>query len=215
MSGLVDPSQQRTRGQVWLRRAAVALAMVALVGLLVWMGLHISGGAKGPKHQIAKIALLPDTPPPPPPPPPPDKPKVEPKNEMKQQVDKPKQQAPQAPEPLKMEGQAGEGPSPFAAGEVKNDYIGGDIGNGSRFAAYVGRVAQMLQEALAKRNMKVPNARVFLWLQPDGSIQRYEVKGASGDAERQLRVAMGELGRLPEAPPLDMPMPVGLEISGR
>ena len=34
------------------------------------------------------------------------------------------------PQQLKMEGQAGEGPSAFAAGDVKQDYIGGDIGNG-------------------------------------------------------------------------------------
>jgi hypothetical protein len=212
MTGLVDASQERTRLQTWSRRALVGLVLLAFIALIAWLGSQLSHGSRGPKRQVAKIALLPDTPPPPPPPPP-DKPKIEPKNQLKQQADKPKQQAPPQPEPLKMEGAAGEGQSPFAAGEVKNDYIGGDIGNGERFSAYVGRIAQLLQEALIKRNLRIPNARVFLWLQPDGAIQRYEISGASGAEERQLRTAMAEIGRLPEAPPLDMPMPMGLEIS--
>ena len=216
MTGLVDARQERTRLQIWSQRALVGLALLALIGLMAWLGARLSGGGHAPSRQVAKIALLPDTPPPPPPPPP-DKPKIEPKNEIKQQIDKPKLQAPPQPEQLKMEGQAGEGPSPFAAGEVKNDYIGGDIGNGAgeRFAAYVGRVAQLVQDALAKRNLKVQSARLFLWLQPDGSIQRYEISGASGNTEHQLRTAMAEMGRLPEAPPQDMPMPMGLEISTR
>ena len=132
---------------------------------------------------------------------------------MKQQVDRPKQQTPPEPQQLKMEGQAGEGPSPFAAGEVKNDYVGGDIGNGARFAAYVNRIEQLIQEQLAKRNLRIANAKVYLWLSSDGALQRYEINGASGDSERQLRTAMATIGRVPEAPPQDMPMPMGLEIS--
>ena len=213
MTGLVDASQERTRLQTWSRRALVGVILLALVALIAWLGARLSHSGSAPARQVAKIALLPDTPPPPPPPPP-EKPKLEPKNEIKQQADKPKQQTPPEPEPLKMAGEAGEGPSPFAAGEVKNEYIGGDIGNGSeRFAAYVGRIAQLLQEALIKRNLRIPSARVFLWLQPDGAIQRYEISGTDGNEERQLRTAMAEIGRLPEAPPQDMPMPMGLEIS--
>jgi len=214
MDSLLDPSQHRTPAQQWLRRIGAGLVMLSCVGLLAWAGFNLSHGPANAPRQIAKIALLPDTPPPPPPPPP-EKPKIEPRNEIKQQLDKPKLQAPPEPEQLKMEGQAGEGPSPFAAGEVKNDYIGGDVGNGARFTAYVGRVAQMVQDELARRNMKVRNARLFLWLQADGAVQRFEIRGADGDTEHQIKIAMADLGRLPEAPPQDMPMPMGLEISGR
>jgi periplasmic protein TonB len=213
VSGLVDASHERSRGSVWLRRFLMALGMMAFVGVVAWAGLNMSRSAR-PAHQVAKIMLLPDQPPPPPPPPPPDKPKLEPKNEIKQQADKPKQETPPEPQQLKMEGQAGEGPSPFASGEVKNDYIGGDIGNGQIFSAYVGRVAQYLQEELVRRNLKIADAKVFLWLTPDGAVQRYEIQGAGADVERQLRTAMANI-RLPEAPPQDMPMPMGLEISGR
>ena len=212
MSGLVDASQQeRSRTSLWLRRLGVGLVMLAFVGVVAWAGFSMSR-SRPPARQVAKIMLLPDQPPPPPPP---EKPKIEPKNEIKQQADKPKQETPPEPPQLKMEGQAGEGPSPFAAGEVKNDYISGDIGNGSRFAAYVGRVAQLIQDELTRRNLKVADAQVFLWLTPDGTVERYQIEGASGEMERQLRIAMANMGRLPEAPPQDMPMPVGLEISGR
>jgi protein TonB len=213
VSGLVDASQERSRASVWLRRFAMALVMLAFVGVVAWAGFNI--GHSSPRaRQVAKIMLLPDQPPPPPPPPP-EKPKIEPKTEMKQQADKPKQETPPEPQQLKMEGQAGEGPSPFASGEVKNDYIGGDIGNGAAFAAYVGRVAQLIQDELTRRNLKAADARVFLWLTPDGKVERYQIEGASGEIERQLRVAMANMEQLPEAPPQGMPMPMGLEISGR
>jgi periplasmic protein TonB len=215
VSGLVDKGQERSKGQVWLQRSAYALGMAAVVALIAWMGFSLNHSSPGPKRQVAKLALLPDTPPPPPPPPPPEKPRIEPKNEIKQQNDKPKQETPPEPQQLKMEGAAGEGPSPFAAGEVKNEYIGGDVGNGARFAAYVGHVAQFVQESLAKRNLRAANARIFLWLSADGAVQRYEINGASGDLERQLRSVMAEMARVPEAPPQDMPMPMGLEISDR
>jgi periplasmic protein TonB len=216
MSDLVDSSlQERSALQRWMRRLLMAAFMFAFVGLVAWAGLNLSRGSGGPARQVAKITLLPDTPPPPPPPPP-EKPKIEPKNEIKQQIDKPKMVTPPEPEQIKMAGQAGEGPSPFAAGEVKNDYIGGDIGNGSRYAAYVDRVAQLIQSELTKRKVRIADARVYLWLSSDGAVQRYQVDGAgSGEFERELRMAMSDLGRLPEAPPQDMPMPLGLEISGR
>jgi protein TonB len=213
MSDLVDTSMRYSGRHNWQRIAALTLALTCFVVLVAWAAFKLSRSTPGPAHQVAKIALLPDLPPPPPPPPPPDKPRVEPKAQMQQSpVQK---QTPPEPQQLKMDGQAGEGPSPFASGDVKNDYIGGDVGNGARFAAYVSRIAQLVQETLARRNLHAANARVLLWLKPDGSIQRYEVRGASGDLERQLRTAMADLGRVPEAPPGDMPMPLGLEISDR
>jgi len=210
---LVETSPRGSATQLWSRRVALALGMLAFVALVAWAGFNLSRTATGPARQIAKIALLPDIPPPPPPPPP-ERPKIEPKNEIRHQLDKPKIEAPRDLQQLKMQGQAGEGPSPFAAGEVQNDYIGGDIGNG-RFAPYAGRIAQVIQDALTKRKMKVSNARMLLWLTADGTVQRFEISGAGPDMDRELRTAMADLGRLPERPPQDMPMPLGLEISAR
>jgi hypothetical protein len=212
MSNLVDPRPERSPQRIWIQRIGTTLGVVALGALIVWTAMHLSRAGKAPARQVAKIALLPDTPPPPPPPPP-EKPKVEPKTEVKQQIEKQKVETPPEPQQVKMEGPAGEGPSPFTAGEVKNDYIGGEVGNGAVFASYVGRVAQLIQEELSRRKGKLGSARVLLWLNPDGAVERFEVRGAAADTERQIRTAMADLKRVPEGPPQGMPMPMGLEIS--
>jgi hypothetical protein len=215
MSDLVGGGTNPTGLRLWVRRAVMTLLLFGVVGLIAWAGIGLSKGPSGPQRHVARLALLPPDAPPPPPPPP-EKPKVEPpKTEMKQQLDKPKPEIVPQPEPIKMAGAAGEGPSPFAAGEVKNDYIGGDTGNGQVFAFYAGRVAELIQQQLTRRNARVHEAKVYLWLRPDGTVERYEVSGVNGDGERLVRTAMADLGRFPEAPPQGMPMPVGLEISGQ
>src|SRR6186713_2980261 len=131
MSDLVD-TRPDSPARNLMRRVSITVAVLGFIGLAFWMGWRlVHSKSDGPKRQVAKIALLPDTPPPPPPPPP-DKPKIEPKTETKQQLKEQKADPPPEPQQLKMEGAAGEGPSPFTAGEVKNDYIGGDVGNGER-----------------------------------------------------------------------------------
>jgi protein TonB len=199
--------------KVWLRRGVIGIAMFGFVGAVVWGGMILSHGPQGPKRQVARIMILPDTPPPPPPP---EEKKPPPKEEQpKQQVETPKQQTPPEPQQLKMEGQAGEGPSAFASGEVKQDYIGGDIGDGSRYAAYVARLEQIVQDELTRHKLRVTNVKLFLWLLPDGSVQRVSVAGGDGEAERSVRTALADLTHVNEAPLTDMPMPVGLEISVR
>ncbi|MGD0489907.1 MAG: TonB-dependent receptor [Steroidobacteraceae bacterium] len=199
--------------RLWLRRALIGIGMLGFIGAVVLGGMNLSRGPQGPKRQVARIMILPDTLPPPPPP---EEKKPPPKEEQpKQQVEAPKQQTPPEPQQLKMEGQAGEGPSAFAAGEVKQDYIGGDIGDGSRYAGYVSRLEQMIQDELTRHKLRVTNVKVFLWLLPDGSVQRVTVAGGDGEAERSVRTALADLTRVNEAPVADMPMPVGLEISVR
>jgi protein TonB len=201
-------------GVRWGQRIAIGLGLLCLAFAVVWFFLNLSHGPTAPKHQVAHIMVLPDTPPPPPPPPDEKKPPP-PKEEktMQQQVVAPKQEAPPEPAQLKMEGTAGEGPSAFAAGDVKSDYIGGDVGNGSRYSAYVARFEQRVQIELTKHKVRAANVRLFVWLAPDGAIQRYTVKGADGDTERNLRAALSDLNSAEEAPLADMPMPIGLSIN--
>lgn len=198
-------------GRRWSRRIAVAVGIVALVGAVVWGGINIGHGPAAPKRQIARITVLPDTPPPPPPP---EEKRPPPKEEQpRQQMDTPKQETPPEPAQLKMEGQAGEGPSPFASGEVRNDYIGGDIGTGSRYAAYVARLEQRVQAELTRHKLHASNVKLFLWLAQDGSIQRFTVQGGDPEAEKSVRTALADLSRFDEAPLADMPMPVGLRVN--
>jgi len=198
-------------GKRWLQRIGITAVLVVLAGAVVWGGMNLSKGPAGPKRQVARIMVLPDTPPPPPPP---EEKRPPPKDEQpRQQMQTPKQETPPEPQQLKMEGQAGEGPSAFAAGEVKQDYIGGEIGNGSRYAAYVGRVEQRIQLELTRHKVHANSVKVFLWLAPDGSIQRYTVEGGDADTEKSVRLALADLNRLDEAPLADMPMPIGLRVN--
>jgi protein TonB len=201
-----------SNGKRWTQRMLIGATLALLAGAVVWGSMNLAHNAGPPKRQVARIMVLPDTPPPPPPPeekkPPPPK-----EERMSQQVTVPKPEPTPAPQQLKMEGQAGEGPSAFAAGEVKQDYIGGDIGNGSRYAAYVGRVEQRVQLELTRRKVHPSSVKVFLWLAPDGSIQRYTVEGGDPDTERSVRAALADISRLDEAPLADMPMPIGLRVN--
>jgi protein TonB len=198
--------------QRWGQRAVISVVLVFIAGALVWGGMNLTHGATEPKRQIARIMILPDTPPPPPPP---EEKRPPPKEEQArmQQVNTPKPETPPVPAQLKMEGAAGEGPSAFAAGEVNQDYIGGDIGNGSRYSAYVARLEQRVQAELTRHKLHLSNVKLYVWLGPDGTIQRYKIEGGDGDTERNLRLALADLSRADEAPLSDMPMPVGLSIN--
>jgi protein TonB len=197
----------------WGQRLMIGVVLLLVAGALVWGGMNLTHGATEPKRQVARIMILPDTPPPPPPPP--DEKKPPPKEEQTrtQQQVVPKQETPPAPAQLKMEGAAGEGPSAFASGDVKQDYIGGDIGNGSKYSAYIARLEQRIQVELTRHKLRVANVKLFVWLAPDGTIQRYKVEGGDGDTERNLRSALSDFSRADEAPLADMPMPVGLSIN--
>src|ERR1700684_4629734 len=99
MSEHVDYRVKQPAGQVWLRRSLTGIGMLVFVGAVVWGGINLSHGPAGPKRQVARIMILPDTPPPPPPP----EVKIPPKEEQpKQQIEQPKQETPPEPEQLKM-----------------------------------------------------------------------------------------------------------------
>jgi protein TonB len=197
----------------WLQRGLIIAGLVAFSGAIVWGAMHLSHSADGPKRQVARIMVLPDAPPPPPPPPDEKKPPP-PKEEktMQQQVVQ-KQETPPEPAQLKMEGAVGAGPSAFASGDVKEDYIGGDIGNGSRYSAYGARLAQRFQEELTRHKVHASNVKLLVWLLPDGSIQRFTIEGADPATERSVRAALADLTRADEAPLSDMPMPIGLSVN--
>ena len=133
-------------------------------------------------------------------------------------METPKPDKPPEPQQIKMEGPAGDAPSPFVGGDVKQDYIGGDVGGGNgrdKYAWYTDRVAQELQDQLTRKNLRNASGQFLLWLGADGSIKQFKLLHSTGNAEtdRQIQTAVAELGRVQSAPPSDMPMPVGLDIS--
>jgi protein TonB len=210
MSTLALGSNKPPRARRPMQRLALVAGMLFATCAMVWGAMNLIHGASAPRRQVARITILPDTPPPPPPP---EETRPPPKEIQAHEMNIPKPETPPAPAQLKMEGQAGEGPSAFASGDVKQDYIGGDIGNGTRYSAYVARMEQRIQAELARRKLHVSGVRVYVWLAPDGAISRYSVDGGDAGDERAVRAALSDFTRMDEAPLADMPMPVGLSVN--
>jgi len=219
-----------TRAKTWLPRILFIVALLAVLGGGAWWLSHLKGSS-APRRQVAKIALLPDTPPPPPPkeekkPPPP---KEEPKQLVHEEQIKPAE-APKAPEPIKMEGAAGEGNSAFAAGGVSKDYNGGPAvsggaggsGTGSDRAQerfFANTVRQQLHDEIERR-LKGEDALLIasfaIWIAKDGAIQKYELAPTGNERnDAALRAALDETMRdfkLPPPPAIAQPMRFRLSV---
>ncbi|SFW10884.1 TonB C-terminal domain-containing protein [Nitrosovibrio sp. Nv17] len=204
-------------GRTWLRRIALGLGVaLALAGIALVLKSLMSGGA--PKKPVTTIKIMPDKPPPPPPPKEP--PKEQPK-EVKVEQPKP-QETPQPPaESLKMEGAAGDGPSPFGAGTVTNEYQGGTvIGGKDRFSWFTGLLKGQIEDALARdKELAKGDYRLIVrvWIAGNGRIERFELEGSSGNAKTDglIRTALNGMPPLSEPPPESMPQPVKLRIISR
>ncbi|MGV3583185.1 MAG: TonB C-terminal domain-containing protein [Methylophilus sp.] len=219
-----EPSQIK----IWLKRIVILLVGLGVLAAIGYGISKLMSGGTPHKKQVTTIKLLPDTPPPPPPPPPKEPPKEQPKEQPKE--------VPKAPEPkpvetppaenLKMEGAAGDGPSPFAAGQVTNDYKGGDVNtigggpNKHQFAWYTGLIKDQIEDALAKDPVLASGAYkvvVKVWISANGKIQRHELVGSSGksDVDMLINKALENIPALAEVPPSDMPQPVKLKVTAR
>ncbi len=227
------PPRRQQRGALhpWLwRRVLPAVAVLALLGLAVWAVRQIGHDSPGPKRQVARIAVLPDTPPPPPPPPPKERKEEPPKPEARPQPTPDPSPKPPAPAdaPLKMEGAAGNGPSAFAAGSVSQDYKGGAVGSGGAASAatsaadraaerlYAGSLRQQLRDAIEQHlpaEAGELQAGISVWLQPDGRIQRWELDAPQRPQDLQLAMdrSAAQL-RLPPPPGLTQPLRFRLTV---
>lgn len=223
-----------SRGRL-LARVAIGAAVAALVVTLAWWLRSAGSQDTAPKRQVARIAILPDTPPPPPPPPREDKPpprdeaRPAPRDESPKPADAPKA----ANEPLKMEGAAGDGPSAFAAGTVRNEYQGGPPSIGTASAAggggsvadrardrfYAGSARQLLRDEIERHlrgDAQQATAEFTVWVDRDGSIRRTELQPTGdGRLDAALDAALDETRRtlkLPAPPVALQPMRFRLTV---
>lgn len=215
-------------GSIWLKRAALILAAILVLAGLYYLGKALMSDGSTHKKAVTTVKLLPDTPPPPPPPPPKEPPKEQPK-EVKEvkEIQQPKQEQTPPAEVLKMEGAAGNGPSPFAAGAVNSEYKGGDVGTkiGGRkglaaFAWFTGQVKVKVEEALAAdKDLSIAQYRlvVLLWLNTAGYIERVELQGTSNNEKTDTLIKKVLTGKLVanEPPPSDMPQPIKIRITSK
>jgi TonB family protein len=129
-----------------------------------------------------------------------------------------------------MEGEAGDGPSPFSAGTVTNEYKGGDvetktnkIGGGRSpnfYAFYTNQLRREIEDTLAKDKTLASGKYVVvvhLWLGRSGKLERFELAGSSGvsDTDERIKAAMAQMPPMSEPPPEDMPQPIKMRITAR
>jgi protein TonB len=230
MAGLAESSLDPVTPRQWTQRVAIVLGIALLVALLAY-GIHnLLGSPNAPRRQVARIALLPDTPPPPPPPkeekkpePPKDEPRqVMREEQVKQDVAKP------ADAPIKMEGPAGDGPSAFSSGNVRNDYNGGapvigGPGGGApdrtQERLYATSVRQLLHDEIEKHLPADSGelvASFSVWIDPDGTIRRFELVPTGDTAhDAALRTAFEQTTHelhLPGHPGLPQPLRFRLSV---
>ena len=225
---MIDGEDEESSGKVWLKRIAIGLiALLVLGGIGYGIKSLMSGSGEQKAKPKTTIKLLPDTPPPPPPPPPKEPPKEQPKEQPKEiKVEQPKPvEAPPA-ENLKMEGAAGDGPSPFAAGAVSNEYSGGDVNtigggvNKNQFGWYTGLIKERIEDAISKDKELATGSYkliVKVWVAENGRIQKYELVSSTGDAQKDqlVKKALDDMPALSEGPPSDMPQPIKLKVTSR
>lgn len=207
-------------GGIALGLIAAALLVNSLMG----------SGPAAPKRQTVKIAVLPDTPPQPPPPKPEKPPEPKPQDNTPQPQDQPKlAETPPEAQQLKMEGAAGDGPSAFSAGSVSSDYKGGAIGAGNgasgpsagdraKFNFYAKSAQQVLRAELDRtlaRDVIRLGARLQIWIDASGRIDRYEIAGLSDvAAQNQVRAAMQDISKgFRLVPPAGLPQPLEMRLS--
>lgn len=226
-----DDVQPVSAARVWMTRVLVAALVLAVLAGIGYGIKKLFSGGPAQKKQITTVKLLPDTPPPPPPPPPKEPPKETPKEQPKVAPKEPEPKPVQAPpaENLKMEGAAGDGPSPFQAGAVNNEYKGGDVTTGPKiggkknmaaFAWFTNKVDAQIKRALDAEDglNKVKyqvDVRVFLTAQ--GDIDHAELIDSSGDVQIDalIRKVLSNIPPLKESAPEDMPRKVIVRMASK
>ncbi|WP_348754457.1 TonB C-terminal domain-containing protein [uncultured Aquincola sp.] len=215
-------------------RTWIGVVLVVLVaGALVWWLRGLAGSAPAPQRQVARIALLPDTPPPPPPPPKEEK-RPEPKEAQArpQPVPQPDVKPPQ-PQQVREEGPTGNAPGGLQGGEVTKEGVPpgplitgtGNGGGGTRSTRaeerfYAQAARQLLRDAI-ERHLKgettQASAEVQLWIAPSGAIRRFELTPSGQPAaDADLRSAVAEATReLKLPPPPDVPQPMRFRLTLR
>jgi protein TonB len=213
------------RRHKWLKYApalAGTLLVLVLVAGLVWLirGFMANKDTKPPRT-VQNITLIRPPPPPPeqpPPPPPPEK--VEQQPVEQKEPDPTPDNTPEPPSPqLGLDAEGGAGDDAFGLLARKG---GADItgSGGAAFAWYTSKI----KDAVTERLSNDPNLRskkftvaVRVWVEADGRIKDVKLTHSTGDRQidGEISTVLAALGRLAEAPPLEMPQPVSLQIVSR
>jgi protein TonB len=208
-------------------QVAFGIGILILVVMLLIYGVMMLLSAKPPTPEISVRQITVLKPPPPPPPPEVEKP---PEPEIEEKIEEPEPE----PEPEAAEQPADDLPPVEDLGLDAEGVAGSDSfglrarqggrglleGGGGRFQWYAGVVRRDIEdrlldhEELRRSGYRV---EVHVWVDRAGGIRRYEIHRGSGDSvlDGKIRVALGEIDAIAEAPPQGMPQPIKLRISAQ
>jgi len=201
--------------------AVGAVIVLAVVVGLVWLVIDWMKTPAEPTRAVAQQVLLVRPPPPPdqpPPPPPPPEEKIDEPLPQDSPPDAPPDDAPAAEQlGLDAEGVAGSDGFGLAARRGGRDIVGG---GGSAFGWYTALIKDTILEALSnddKIRKGSYQVTVRVWLAVDGKVERIALSQPTGNRELDsaIELALGRLGKIRDAPPLEMPQPVTLRIVSR
>jgi protein TonB len=193
---------------------------VLVIFVLVVIGVRhlLASKAKKPDRMVQTIQVI--RPPPPqdtPPPPPPPDTRVDTPIPQDAPEPSPSDSAPSQQLGLDADGGAGGDAFGLAARKGGQSITGG---GGAIFAWYT----QILKDAMVDRlsQDKALRAKAFtvvarVWIATDGQVQRAQLVGTSGSKEMDVIIegVLNHIGKLKQAPPLEMPQPVTLKINSR
>ncbi len=200
-----------------------------LLGSIVMIVRFIVNIETEPAKRERKIQTITLTPPPPPPPPPPKmetipEPEPEPQQIEEQVEPEPEDipdvadEAPPGDLGLDAEGTAGSDGFGLAARKGGKGLFGG--GAGSPFAWYGNIIKNDILDLLSEREelrKQGYTAIVKLWVNPDGSVSRFELARGSNDADIDdlLTSLINKYKKVDEIPPPGMGQPIKLKITSR
>jgi protein TonB len=173
------------------------------------------------KRETPQIVQIVRPPPPPPdePPPPPPPPEEEIEEPLPQDTPDPEpaDEAPAEQLGLDADGVAGGDGFGLAARRGGSDITGT---GGAAFAWYTSMLKETILDRLGEdERVRKGNYRVTVrvWLAEDGRVERAQLADSTGNREVDAAIeqSLERLGRLKEAPPIEMPQPITLRIVSR
>ncbi|PPD48818.1 MAG: TonB-dependent receptor [Methylobacter sp.] len=212
--------------RVYLPTIIGGLILLVVTGLIIRAISNIQEKPEKKERTIQKITLT--KPPPPPPPPPkvekPPEPEIEEKIEQAPEPE-PEEMPDVADEPppgdlgLDAEGSAGSDGFGLAARKGGKGLLGGG-GGGDPYAWYGGLIKNDILDILSEHEelrKKGFTAIIKLWLNVDGSVQRFELARGSNDAEIDdlINRLLSKYRKVDEPLPPGMEQPVKLRITSR